>query len=139
MLPALAYPAAFITELATDGINEVCTADRGAMAVQKLNFAPRIGFAYQFRPDLVVRGGYGITFGSLGNIGAAPYVIANNYPYVYSVQTQAPSAHGGDLCTRHELRRTATIENVFTQLSVASPTAATMRGSGCRHGHQRQV
>jgi hypothetical protein len=121
-------PAAFITELATDGINEVCTADRGAMQVQKLNFAPRVGFAYQFRPDLVVRGGYGITFGSLGNIGAAPYVIANNYPYVYSVQTQAVSATQPIVYPAPNSAVLPTIEYVFTQLSVASPTAATIEG-----------
>ena len=34
---------------------------------QKLNFAPRIGFAYRVTPKLVVRGGYGPAYGALGN------------------------------------------------------------------------
>jgi len=30
------------------------------------NFAPRFGFAYQLRPETVIRGGYGVFFGFLG-------------------------------------------------------------------------
>jgi hypothetical protein len=94
------------------------------------NPAPRVGFAYQFRPDLVVRGGFGITYGSLGNIGAAPYVIANNYPYVYSVQAQAgsstvPIVYGSSYPNPGAY---PDIEHVFTNLSVASPSSATIEG-----------
>ena len=33
---------------------------------EKLNFQPRIGFAYQFRPKTIIRGGYGIFKASIG-------------------------------------------------------------------------
>jgi hypothetical protein len=33
---------------------------------EKLNFQPRVGFAYQFRPKTIVRGGYGIFKASIG-------------------------------------------------------------------------
>ncbi len=40
------------------------------------NFGPRIGFAYQMAPRFVVRGGYGIFYGS-GSIGAGGWNIAS--------------------------------------------------------------
>jgi carboxypeptidase family protein/TonB-dependent receptor-like protein len=36
------------------------------------NFAPRIGFAYQFTPETVIRAGYGIFYGGEENEGGAP-------------------------------------------------------------------
>jgi hypothetical protein len=42
----------------------------------KNNFAPRFGFAYQLQQQTVVRGGYGIFFGS-GSIGAGGWNIAS--------------------------------------------------------------
>ncbi len=35
---------------------------QGLMQVQKTNFAPRFGFAYQINPKLVVRGGFGFFY-----------------------------------------------------------------------------
>ena len=39
------------------------------------NFQPRFGFAYQFAPNMVVRGGYGIYYGQSrsGVTGVVPY------------------------------------------------------------------
>lgn len=118
-------PTAFHSELTKDNITVQCTSSRGVMAVQNLNFAPRVGFAYQLSPSFVIRGGYGITFGSLGNIGAAPYVLGNNYPFVYSVQSLAGSstvpityANGG----------LPSLENAFQEINISSPTNATIEG-----------
>jgi hypothetical protein len=124
-------PVNFQNELQADGINIQCTADRGVMVVQKLNFAPRVGFEYQIRPSLVIRGGYGIAFGSLGNIGAAPYVLGNNFPFVYSVQSQAGSS---TVPITYGDTNTATgtglpsLENVFQEINISSPTNATIKG-----------
>jgi hypothetical protein len=118
-------PSNFVTELTTDNISVRCTADRGLLAVQKLNFAPRLGFAFQLRPSFVIRAGYGITYGSLGNIGAAPYVLGNNYPFVFSVQSLAGSStvpitygNGG----------LPSLENAFQEINISSPTNATIKG-----------
>ncbi len=50
---------------------------------QKTNFAPRLGFAYQLDPATVIRGGWGMFYGGLENIGFSPN-IANNYPFEYT-------------------------------------------------------
>ena len=46
----------------------------------KMNFAPRVGLAYQFAKDMVVRAGYGLFFfpGS-GGIGAGPSDLGNGF------------------------------------------------------------
>ena len=73
-------PAQFLTLLAKDNITQSCIGNRSLANVQNTNFAPRLGFAYRIRPDLVVRAGYGIAYGSLANIGAAPYVLGTTSP-----------------------------------------------------------
>jgi Carboxypeptidase regulatory-like domain/TonB dependent receptor len=118
-------PSNFTAELTKDSITVQCTANRGVMQVQNLNFAPRVGFAYQFRPSLVVRGGYGITYGSLGNIGAAPYVLGNNYPFVFSVQSLAGSS---TVPITYANAGLPSLENAFQEINISSPTNATIEG-----------
>jgi hypothetical protein len=43
------------------------TGSRGLIPVDKNNFAPRIGFAYQLAPETVLRGGYGVFYGGQEN------------------------------------------------------------------------
>jgi hypothetical protein len=43
------------------------TGSRGLIPVDKNNFAPRVGFAYQLTPGTVLRGGYGIFYGGQEN------------------------------------------------------------------------
>jgi len=75
----------FVDLLAQDGIvlERTNKYGRGLMQVQKNNFAPRLGFAYEARPDLVVRGGFGISYNSFENQGYGPN-IGENYPFVYN-------------------------------------------------------
>ncbi len=57
----------FLTVAATDGVKVVCSSQPGLQQVQKLNFSPRVGFAYQIGQKLVLRGGYGIFYGGFEN------------------------------------------------------------------------
>lgn len=46
---------------------------RGIFNPSYSNFSPRLGFAYQLRPNTVIRGGYGMVYGqAMDNPGAAP-------------------------------------------------------------------
>jgi hypothetical protein len=75
----------FTTLLAKDGIQLEQT-DRygqGLVKMQKTNFAPRVGFAYQVNPKLVVRGGFGFFFNAFENQGYGPN-IGENYPFVFN-------------------------------------------------------
>lgn len=118
-------PSNFVTLLTKDSISVNCTSNRGVLGVQNLNFAPRLGFAYQITPSMVVRGGYGITFGSLGNIGAAPYVLGNNYPFVFSVQSLAGSS---TVPITYADKGLPSLENAFQEINISSPANATIEG-----------
>ncbi len=116
----------FLTLLAKDGITQNCIGNRSLANVQGLNFAPRIGLAYRLRPDFVVRAGYGIAYGSLGNIGAAPYVLGNNFPFVYSVTLTSPSPVIPVALSNGAL---PTLENVFASVNLSSPANANPEGA----------
>ncbi len=75
----------FIDLLAKDGIDleETNKYGRGLVLTQEDNFAPRVGFAFQLTPKLVIRGGYGIFYNSFENQGYSPN-IGENYPFVYN-------------------------------------------------------
>jgi hypothetical protein len=118
-------PANFVALLTKDSISVNCTSNRGVLSVQNLNFAPRLGFAYQILPSMVIRGGYGITFGSLGNIGAAPYVLGNNYPFVFSVQSLAGSS---TVPITYADNGVPSLENAFQEINISSPANATIEG-----------
>jgi outer membrane receptor protein involved in Fe transport len=75
---------------AQDGIKIVSSNNPGLINVQKTNFAPRVGFAYQASQNLVVRGGYGIFYNSFENQGYGPN-IGENYPFQFSFNYNAPA------------------------------------------------
>ncbi len=76
----------FADLLAKDGISLLQTNrwGKGLVQTQHDNVAPRIGFAYQVNPKLVVRGGFGLFFNSFENQGYSPN-IGENYPFVYNL------------------------------------------------------
>ncbi|HTH53418.1 MAG TPA: carboxypeptidase regulatory-like domain-containing protein [Edaphobacter sp.] len=110
--------AAFDTLLATSGIKLTCVDDMALGSAQSTNFAPRIGFAYRFLPTTVVRGGYGIAYGALGNLGYGG-TLGTNYPFVYtstfnSADSQTPITTPGG--------KTATLETAFSSINLQDPT-----------------
>ena len=77
----------FRAAAALDNINIACSSQPGLGVSQKGNFAPRVGFADQLMPKLVVRGGYGIFYGGFENSVVETYVdfpfqFNLNYPYL---------------------------------------------------------
>jgi hypothetical protein len=87
----------FLDLLAEDGIalDETNKYGRGLLQVQKANFSPRVGFAYQFDPKLVIRGGFGYFYNSFENQGYGPN-IGENYPFVFNLGygPKAPTGSG---------------------------------------------
>jgi len=58
---------------------------------QKLNLAPRFGFAYQVSSKLVARGGFGLFYNGFENRGFSPN-LGENYPFQFNFQFQPPDA-----------------------------------------------
>jgi len=72
----------FLAAAAADNINIVCSNLTGLGHSQLTNFSPRVGFAYQLTPKLVMRGGYGIFYGGFENSVVETYV---DFPFQFSL------------------------------------------------------
>jgi hypothetical protein len=109
---------AFNALLASSNITLDCVSGLTLGQAQKVNFAPRLGFAYRVTPTLVVRGGYGPAYGALGNLGYGG-TLGTNYPFVYTSTFNSPdSQHPLALSTG----QTATLENSLATINIQDPT-----------------
>jgi hypothetical protein len=77
---AYPIPSFLSTDFANDNITIQYTSNRSLVNPDHHEFAPRIGFAYQPRPTMVVRGGFGIFYGGQENIGLG-LNLYNNPPF----------------------------------------------------------
>jgi hypothetical protein len=71
---------AFVNQLAKDGIALQYSSVPSLLNTPKDDFAPRVGFAYQITPKLVMRAAYGIFYAGFENLGGAPDP-STNYPF----------------------------------------------------------
>ncbi len=116
--------AAFNALLASSNIQLQCTGSSALGNTQTTNFAPRLGFAYRLNTTLVLRGGYGIAYGALGNLGYGG-TLGTNYPFEYVIDqvsrnSQTPLTLLGGA--------TATIENALTSVNLQDPTQVSGAG-----------
>jgi hypothetical protein len=108
----------FDSLLAASNINLDCVSSTTLGAAQKANFAPRLGFAYRVTPTFVVRGGYGISYGALGNLGYGG-TLGTNYPFIYTITQNAPNSQSPLLLSNGQ---TAMMENTFSAINLSDPT-----------------
>jgi hypothetical protein len=85
---------AFLNVLAQDNIALQYNDNERLAQVSKLNFAPRVGFAYTANPGTVVRSGFGIFYQGQQQAGAQ-YNLSTNYPFIFSDSFPAPSCTAG--------------------------------------------
>jgi len=110
--------------LASSSITLDCVSGLTLGSAQKTNFAPRLGFAYRALPSLVIRGGYGIAFGALGNLGYGG-TLGTNYPFVYTSTFNSPDSQHPLVLSNGE---TAALENSFTTINLEDPTINSGQG-----------
>ncbi len=115
-------PPAYVSALSAEGIAVDQIAQGTMVNTQHLNFAPRVGFAYELLPKLVIRGGYGIFYGGIEDIGGSP-MITENFPIEYSVTQTAVNA-ATPLAANNSI---GLLENTFVNLNT-SPTALSPTG-----------
>ena len=120
----VARASSFNSLLASSGIAVECTSNKATGTAQTLNFGPRIGFADRITPLLVVRGGFGIAYGALANIGFGGN-IGNNYPFAYvnslfSINGQTPFLTPAGI--------PATFETALTSVNVENPALVVPNG-----------
>jgi len=107
--------------------------NRALVNQQNNNFAPRIGFAYQFLPSTVLRAGYGISYSHFVREGGENLLVYNA-PFTFDAQINqvAPLAtHGTSICTSDTQLQTACFRTTmqgytsnFTAASNFNPLAA---------------
>lgn len=110
--------AAFDALLASNNISLACVNDMALGTAQKTNFAPRVGFALRVTPKLVVRGGYGVAYGALGNLGYGG-TLGTNYPFVYVATFNSPDSQHPLLLSNGA---PATMEQAFNTVNFGDPT-----------------
>jgi len=110
--------ATFDALLSASNINLDCVSSKTLGDAQKANFGPRLGFAYRVTPNFVVRGGYGISYGALGNLGYGG-TLGTNYPFIYTITKNAPSSQAPLQLSNGQ---TATMENTFSTINLSDST-----------------
>jgi hypothetical protein len=86
--------APFLAVLAKDNIALQYVDNERLATAQNLNFAPRIGLAYQFTPRTVVRSGFGLFYGGLQSQGNTN--LGYNFPFANGVNLKAPNCTVGN-------------------------------------------
>jgi len=86
----LSLSPAFTTLLANSNIAVQRSGNPSLQTAQETNFGPRIGFAFQPAPSEVVRGGFGIYYGGLENLGLDEN-LGYNYPFLANANYASPS------------------------------------------------
>ncbi len=126
---AASVPAAFLALLAKDNIAFVPTDNAGLGIAQKLNFAPRIGTAYQLNSRTVVHAGFGVFYGGYENYGLSampaanfPFNIATSYSAANAVTPLTPTNAIGTLSNG--------LTNVPLSASNANLSSITLLGRG---------
>jgi hypothetical protein len=115
----------FPTTLAKDGIKLAYSSTPGLTNTPLNNFGPRVGIAYQVKPKLVVRAGYGLFYAGFTDIGGSPD-IGSNYPFLYNFSFFNPTPASPITYPNGAL---ATLENGLTGVQL-SPAAVNAEGLG---------
>lgn len=122
---AVPRSASFNSLLALYNIAVDCGPSLSVDNAQKTNFAPRVGFAYRIRPRIVVRGAYGIAYGSLSSVGYGG-TLGTNYPFQYTLNNPTTNFNTPIVLNG----QTATMENIFSSLDLQSPAGVNAIGLG---------
>jgi Carboxypeptidase regulatory-like domain len=109
--------------LAYDNIPIICQANNAANKMPLATWAPRVGFAYRIRPNLVARMGGGVAYGAFGSVGYGG-TLGTNYPFRFNIN----SPSGNNAYTPQKLTdnvTTATMESTFGQIDMTNAANAT--------------
>jgi hypothetical protein len=111
----------FTSTLTNDSISLNYPHRGGIIDAQRLNIGPRIGFAYQYNPQIVVRGGYGLFYGGMTNEGSQG-TLSGNYPF--QVNYQYRSLDDGTPITYPSTFSYATLEQGLAPVPLTSLAAS---------------
>jgi hypothetical protein len=112
-------PAAIQALLAKDGITLTPVSGNSLIIAQKTNFAPRVGFAYQVLPKLVLRGGAGIFYQGNENHGLS---VSNYVNFPFQITTSYTNANAASPITPDN--SVGTLQNGLLNVPLTAAAAA---------------
>lgn len=116
----------FLTLLNNNNVNVVYDSNPRLSTGQTMNFAPRLGIAYQLDPQTVIRAGGGVFYGNIFGLGSNPN-IGGNYPFMIHSGLSAVTC-GNTGSTGNNANNQGNIKNYCPSLS--DTTAASVAGAG---------
>jgi hypothetical protein len=118
--------AGFNALLASYNVQVVCEPGLTVNKAQLGNFAPRLGMAYRVRPNVVVRAGFGISYGAFDSVGYGG-TLGTNYPFQYTIG--APSTTSQIPITLSN-GQTANAFGTFGAINLQDPTVVSGQNLG---------
>ncbi len=118
--------AAFNSLLAGYNIQVACLSGLAVNRTQKTNFGPRVGIAYRPLSNVVVRAGYGISYGAFDSVGYGG-TLGTNYPFQYTINSPSTTSQAPITLANGQ---TATMENVFAAVNLQDPSLLNPIGLG---------
>jgi hypothetical protein len=122
---AAARSTYFLGLLAYENIPIICEPNNTANEMPKALWAPRIGFAYRIRPNLVARLGGGVAYGAFGSVGGAG-TLGTNYPWLLSINSGGSNNAYTPQLIGPGTNSTATMENTFGLYSMTNALQASL-------------
>jgi len=105
------------------------------IAAGKLDFAPRVGFAYRVNGQATVRGGFGVFYGGLESTGYNPN-LGENFPFVFQsayypnpTQSGCTSSSTSHACLTDGISLGSGFTNAISQGLVNAVVTPSLRGS----------
>ncbi|HEX5282664.1 MAG TPA: TonB-dependent receptor [Bryocella sp.] len=122
---SLPRSATFNALLASYNINVHCLSGTRVNTAQSTNFAPRLGIAYRVLPNLVMRAGFGISYGAYDSVGYGS-TLGTNYPFQYQISN--PSGLTSQTPDLLQNGQVATLETTFAAINLQDPNSVTGTG-----------
>ncbi len=122
----------FLSLLAKDNIALQYSSNNSLVQAQKVNFAPRFGFAYQLGERTVIRGGFGLFFGGLESTGYFPN-LGENFPFEFDSSFNSPtSCTTGGSCPTNGFALETGFSNAIAQGLQNAINTPSLRGSDAK-------
>jgi Carboxypeptidase regulatory-like domain/TonB-dependent Receptor Plug Domain len=117
----------FTNLLAANNVAVVYDSNPRLSTGQKLNFAPRLGLAYQLDSNTVVRAGGGIFYGDIFGLGSNPN-IGGNYPFMIHSGLSSTTCVNGDATNQSRITTYCPSLSPTVAVSENNPASAVAAG-----------
>lgn len=121
------FAPAFTNLLTANNVNLVYDPNPRLSTGQKLNFAPRVGIAYQLDAKTVVRVGSGIFYGDIFGLGSNPN-IGGNYPFMIHSGLSATSCVNGNATNQSGIKTYCPSLSPTVTVAENNPSSAVAAG-----------